>query len=75
MLDYTFSQRLFLINSKIKVPDVIWLLRVLVMHTLSSQGLGSHLRLNKIMTFISLFFLLLAFTDQYISVEMQTMPW
>ena len=30
------------------MPDVIWLLRALVMHTLSSQGLGSHLRLSKI---------------------------
>ena len=30
------------------MPDVIWLLRALVMLTLSSQGLGSHLRLSKI---------------------------
>lgn len=30
------------------MPDVIWLLKALVMHTLSSQGLGSHLRLSKI---------------------------
>ena len=35
------------INSQ-RMPDVIWLLRALVMHTLSSQGLGSHLRLSKI---------------------------